>query len=796
MSSNESNTGTSKQSLVDVIEGFLDAQKLRTLTIPSHDGVSIISTDDEFSLINTYVVVDRPTANIDGNHIADVISMHRLDAPRTDIIVEDEFDIEQPAWKRAVHQKARRTVRKSVFLDGHLRPRSICNDLLRERAAPEHSEPALLSESDFVDQWAHVDGVGTVLALEYLFQQWGSGAAPRLCVALAPAGHGKSKVTHILAKRLARNYVLPHLDWATKPPPPVPILISFGEYRAFTSFTGIILSALNRFGSVRLTIEAFQNLISLRRVLFVLDGYDEMMESNPETASRNVTEFIQSAGPLSRILLTSRSTFYRTSSDVVGQVGDPLLPIGDVQILDLQPFDMSQARRYLALRLEHAGHHAQVLERAQRILNGEGALDVLGSPIFIAEFATSLATDTWSLRDVRRHGSLGFLVKRAFERERVRQDHTFTDEQQRRFLERIALDMLATGTTAYTRDDLELFVAEVVDDYTDFGNELNWTLLVSHHFLLPDSDRPNAQITIRHQVWRDYFQGTALAHELTQGRGDYLLDRRDLPEGVLRALREHTSAGVVANLMCSAPTRTDHGIRNLLRLQLLEVDDTKQKIHSRLGASLAGRDLSLLTISHIDFSDASLANANLSDTHLDHCDLSRSSLTNAVLSRTTFRGCCLPKDLYAADVASVTINGRVMYGPEVSATFPPTESGQVAIGAEAVDFREWSADILRGRLAKFVKRTMGENTAVIDSSVSWTAFMGGTKPKERDFVMNKLFRALHAENFIRSGLKASSSGRPNVDLSMDQDLRNQVTEFVLSGEPGPAIEAVIDRLTR
>jgi hypothetical protein len=43
---------------------------------------------------------------------------------------------------------------------------------------------------------------------------------------------------------------------------------------------------MDAFGVVKLRAEAFRYLISLGRVLFILDGYDEMVEANPVSRRR------------------------------------------------------------------------------------------------------------------------------------------------------------------------------------------------------------------------------------------------------------------------------------------------------------------------------------------------------------------------------------------------------------------------------------------------------------------------------------------------------------------------------
>ena len=408
--------------------------------------------------------------------------------------------------------------------------------LSRRHDGPSIFDANLLDDDVWIDQAALVPNLGRVgSAQQYLNQSWSQGESPRLCVVIAPAGHGKSKVTHILARRLAERYQ--RADYGRRPP--LPILIPFGNYpRGTSNFDGLILRFMDAFGVVKLRAEAFRYLISLGRVLFILDGYDEMVEANPGVAAENIAGFVREAGPYGRILLTSRST-YRTSADLVGQIGDPLLSEDEVEVIDLLPFNKDQARQYVAQRLANMPDRTQAMQRAQRIIDSDWNSEILGSPIFLAEFVNLIAEDKWSMADVRQRGLLEYLIETTFERERIRQDHAFSNEQQRRYLQNIAFDLLTTDVVGYQRSDLEVFALEVADNEALQDNwPTLWRGLASHYFLLPDTDAAESPVaTMRHQVWRDYFQGSALAVRLNdqKERAFSALASGDLPEGVLRS---------------------------------------------------------------------------------------------------------------------------------------------------------------------------------------------------------------------------------------------------------------------
>lgn len=812
----ESQSPQADQPLSEVLEGFLRAQRL-DLEPPKilAPGVVALQSDDDESLINSYLAFEPPPDSSPPD-LESLVRAARLDPNRTDIVIADALADEVREIQKSVGRRAHRVLPLSECLDGFLRPARICDELTggrdadaevqlsRRRSGPSMFDAALLNDDVWIDQSAEVPRLGRVAsAQQYLNQSWSQGNSPRLCVVIAPAGHGKSKVTHILARRLAERYQLARDGHR----PPIPILIPFGNYpRGTSNFDGLILRFMDAFGVAKLRVEAFRYLISLGRVLFILDGYDEMVEANPGVAAENIAGFVREAGPYGRILLTSRSTFYRTSADIVGQIGDPLLSEVEVEVIDLLPFDQRQARQYVAQRLRGMPDRTRAMERAQRIIAEDWNSEILGSPIFLAEFVNLIAEDRWSMADVRQRGLLEYLIETTFERERVRQDHAFSNSQQRKYLENIAFDLLTTDTIGYQRSDLEIFALEVAGDEALQDNWATlWRGLASHYFLLPDTDAAESPVaTMRHQVWRDYFQGSALAAHLN-GHGERAfsaLATRDLPEGVLRSADDLLAPRTRAWLLTKLPQGPDKLLRNMLRMTLLSKraePNVPLRLPTEISSQLARRDLSDMVFQAVLF-ESSLTDSNLTGCFFDRCDLTEASLAGAMLERTVFSSCVFSATgLSDATVDSVTIDGEDFFGPELAAkrarTQPESEIGAAEAAEATAEVRNWVTDVLWARLHKFLPARGGEAYAGLDTNISWTAFMGGTNPRDRDFVVRRLYRALRAENIIYDA-PTGMARRPTVFLSNDPAIRAHVVAFVREHEIGPPIEAVIRRLVK
>jgi hypothetical protein len=789
-------TNTESNADFTILKEFLLARRIDLTEGPSLDGIAkAFFVQDEHALVVNYIMLDaieESQSSAEEPEWLDYIRSLNLEPQRTDLVLTQRCARSLPRIRRSAQPYVRRSLLFHEFLDSFLRPKSICSELL-EPKQPSNTEPfdpssdaELLEEADFIAQNAIVGESTQVVAMERLFGGWALGETPRLCVLIAPAGHGKSKLTHVLAKRLARYYE----DSDPEDMPPLPILIAFGKYRRGSSeFGGLILSALDRFGHNLLTVEAFQYLVSLGRVLFILDGYDEMVEADPATARDNVANFIREAGPRSRILLTARSTFYRTGTDVVVGLNDPLVTEEDVEVIDLEPFTLFQAKEYLTKRLAKVQQNNQTMERAQTILDQPGAIEVFGSPIFLSEFASSIATDRWSITDVRERGGLEFLIERAFSRERLRQDHSFSDDVQRRFLEGIALDMLATGTHGYAREDLEVFVAEAVQEESGVDD---WQLLASHHFLLPVEMGNTHLVTMKHQVWREYFQGTALAALVRTSAGEAARRLcKDMPEGVLRTFAASLSEGEASTLAQSVETSPPF-TRNIVKLMLARSASSPRGVFPD-NVSLRQKDLSGLRFEASDLRSADFSDSDLTDVRFVDCDLRGTSFGRAFVNRTSIRSCELGVDLLQADIVSVTIDNETFFGPMLAARWQPEERpAETSEKEESVV--NWVVGILRERLSRFVKRRPGNaESFVFDESISWIGFMGGARPGDRDFISRRLFHALYSEGIVEQ-VPSRTGSRPPVYLTRDPIVRAEILEMMEGAELGPRLMDVVRRV--
>ncbi len=243
----------------------------------------------------------------------------------------------------------------------------------------------------------------------------------------------------------------------------------------------------------------------------------------------------------------------------------------------------------------------------------------------------------------------------------------------------------------------------------------------------------------------------------------------------------------------------DKLVRNVLRMELLRSEsegDDRLVLPDEISAELTERDLSGIVFTRV-WLDGSLGDANLTGCLFDRCDLTGVIFRGALLKGTTFSECELSATLAQADVASVMIDGESLFGPQVRQRYsdPGVKEGAARPEAGgAGEFRDWVIEIIKARLAKFLKPRGGEANAIFDTAISWTHFMGGVDPKHRDFVVRRAYRAMHAEQLV-SEVPTGSGPRPVVLITKDPVLRADVQALVRNGQVGGSIERVINRLT-
>jgi hypothetical protein len=579
-------------------------------------------------------------------------------------------------------------------------------------------------------------------SVTYFFSDWLTSPDKRLLAVLAPAGYGKTVLTCELAYQMARRY----LDAPKNRKPACPYLVPFGQFRRLASFEAMVLSSLQRKGVTDYTAGAFAYLVQENRLVLILDGFDELLEERPDEARKNLRELIETLEGRGKVVVTARSTFFRTS-DEVSDFLEYYLDPEQVSAIELQPFDAEQRHQFL----ENYIDRPEDLSRALQVVDSANLAEAMGSPLLLKETVQALATKNGAPgfdASATRRGLFAALEASVYERERLRHGHQFSDDEQRRFLETLGREMLAANSRGFDWDSIRVVALESVLDETETPDtELN--RLADHHFLTVRSERGDVQFN--HQVFREYFQARSVLRAFDTGRDHWFLDTmaiRPLPEEVRAFIAELDVRGETARRLLTAcgesARRSARFVNNVAALIAAygerEVLDTFLRVVPSdvpLGFRIESLDLSDSQwtdryLHGMEFVNCSLMGATFVGAHISEMALLHTNVRNARFDETRI------------DSLTVDRGERIFGRPDVLATLD--RLGAIT-GLERPDVRASLVqegrlqliELIRGRLNRFyVAGRSDTEDSRWDSSIQERNLYGGVNPAAAKFVKSKL----------------------------------------------------------
>jgi hypothetical protein len=708
----------------------------------------------------------------------------------TTVVVPDE-------WAEHVGEGPQAILTYSDFLD-----QTIQADRLSQESV---SDPKILEKTKvFVPQ--RVLRAGKPYggdAVRLFFDDWLVSSTERLLVVLAPAGYGKTLLTYELARRLA----LAHQSSQEPPRQPLPFLIPFGEFRLATKFESLILTVLEGKNITDFTTGAFAYLVTVGRVVLFLDGFDELLEQRPEEARHNLREFMETLEGRGKVIVTARSTFFRTSSDVADFLEHYLGP-EEVSVVDLLGFDANQRGRLIS---KHAGSQTEI-NRLEKIVESEAIREAMTSPLLLMETLEALRTprgiaspsiDLDATPD--RSQLFKYLEESVYERERERHAHTFSDSVQRQLLENCAAEMLFENVPGFEIDLIYVLATEAVDDSNTPISQLK--LLTDHHFLTVDTD--SRDVRFNHQVFREYFQAQALlsaVHRYDLNWALKVLNIRPLPEEVVEFIPRLSDLGFLERLLSFTERHvelmSERVVNNLgalcaafneraLLQRLLNLADSQAMTLSFLvkDAQLSGLDWSNKTLGSMQFISCDLQDANftasrLVDVRFQECNLFGANFTGASIEALSFgHG---PR-LYNRAIFLQQLSDQ---GAVIGSSFDAEAGAADDHQDSAEKWREQVIDFVRNRVGRlYVPGPSGTAASRWDTRVSEERLLAGISPAKRAFMSSKVLPEM-----VRVDILARVREHGKVTYELMDRAKDDCRRLIEAGELTGAVDELVDRL--
>ncbi len=261
----------------------------------------------------------------------------------------------------------------------------LCDDL-NIPATTEVDYLSLATQSEKVCNSVIADSVRYIPEKEYVEQRmspgnrpwskymtnWLSSSEGGLVVVLGHAGYGKTCLAHHLGRRLAKE----HLRDSTQP---VPFVLPLHKHRYVRRFEELVLTHLQDRGILGFTSKAFAFLANNKRIVPILDGFDELAETGGLRVARETLKgLIEQLADNAKVVLTSRQAYFRHKGDL-SLYGDPNGFMSRIQTIELEPFQETERKVFL----EKRGLSSQQVRDVEKSVKGLAAEELWGSPLML-----------------------------------------------------------------------------------------------------------------------------------------------------------------------------------------------------------------------------------------------------------------------------------------------------------------------------------------------------------------------------------------------------------------------------
>ncbi len=579
-------------------------------------------------------------------------------------------------------------VTKTGYFNLQLGSSDVCREVIRKA-------DSLILKERYVKQRAFIEDNGAVNSFSFVVDE-GSGwiYKPKnpLLLILAPPAFGKTTLVHSLGREIAER----HLG---NKEAPLPFLISLDKYKYIKTYREIINQYLSDIGRPELFDKAIAYLVNTRRIILIIDGFDELAEiSGIRVARETFKNLLEAFSGGAKIIIASRERYFWPRTET-----ENILPANfngvDLTVLNLEPFNEYEIKTYFQKNLPEGLPYDKYLELALGLQD----TDLAGNPFVLSVISESISPDNLprSINELERTGLLSTLLTKCItsfcEREKTRQAEEIPVEDQMDIFADIAEDMFIQSTPEEPREVLDFAIEQSLHRKGFSGDELRrrvdrFSLQLSSHPFTKQRSRGTGEgngevVGFRHAIIRDFLLAVKCVRLLEyvkekEGRLKEAFFNKQFPTYTLNFLADQVDFGVFSEFAL-ANKKWPNMFRNLFSSLSLKaeaegldtIEDKTGFFEQYLGKpfNFSNVDLSGFKIDNLEFYGTDFRGANLTNTIFTFCDFQGCLFENFICPNCRCYNCeFAPADklsLYRQGVAGVP-EPEMAYSPPVDLKDP------------------------------------------------------------------------------------------------------------------------------
>ena len=338
------------------------------------------------------------------------------------------------------------------------------------------------------------------------FREWLEEESGRLICLTGDYGSGKT----LLCERLATQ-------WASSADGRWPVLIRLNEFVGTPQVESIIATWSSRFRA-GLTFEAFLHMCRTGRFVVIADGLDELQTGVTERELiRNLTELLRLAEGRGKLILTSRTTFFRRYLHQTGVFEEALARSqlarlqareqSAVAFLSISPFARRDVQRLAEVTL---GSRAEDWLRSLRRHPQVGRL--ASTPLLLV-----LLLREWEAPHMQASGTADVIrhyVESWLRRDSLDYDLLLRERDREDFSEALAMRMLLNGVSRIGFEYLSEIVADLYGPRASQPRQIDYfdSELRTCTFLKRDDD---GYFRFVHRIFQEFFLARAICRHVT-----------------------------------------------------------------------------------------------------------------------------------------------------------------------------------------------------------------------------------------------------------------------------------------